>query len=383
MIEQFAIDVPDAQLQDLKTRLESARWPDKETVADDSQGVPLSYMADFCRYWSRSYDWRSREKRLNNWPQFRTEIDGLGIHFVHCKSKNENAVPLILTHGWPGSFIEFLKSIDGLTTPRGDEEPLAFHVVCPSLPGYGFSDHPSETGWYSKRISHVWDELMQRLGYDHYFAQGGDWGAMVTTSLAIHHAKNCRGIHLNLPTVQPDPETIDNPTDQEKKALEVAARFDQFESGYAKIQSTRPQTLGYGLNDSPTGLAAWIIEKFWRWSDCGDHVENVFSRDDLIDNIMIYWISQSATSAARLYWESGGSADWGAPIDVPTGLTQSPKEVLLTSERWARKRFPNLIYWNELEQGGHFAAMEQPTVFVNEVRKCFSAILGTLGTRKL
>lgn len=371
-IVPFRVNVPDAVLDSLRSRLRNMRWPESEVVDDWSQGVPLVYMQEVCRYWAEKYDWRAREARLNEFPQFRTEIDGLGIHFLHVPSPNPAALPLVITHGWPGSVVEFLKVIRPLADPvaYGGDAKDAFHVVAPSLPGYGFSDKPRQTGWGVERIGRTWAQLMSRLGYDRYVAQGGDWGAMVTTAIAQHDAEHCAGIHLNMPVVIPDPETMSELTEREQSALAGFAHYDQWDSGYSKQQSTRPQTLGYALVDSPAGQAAWILEKFWSWMDCDGHPERLLTRDELLDNIMVYWVTASAASSARLYWESFRSPKLD-PVTLPTGCSIFPKEIMRTSRRWAEKRFPNLVYWNELDKGGHFAAFEQPDTFVDELRKCF------------
>jgi pimeloyl-ACP methyl ester carboxylesterase len=371
-IVPFRVDVPDAVLDSLRSRLRNTRWPEREVVEDWSQGVPLVYMQEICRYWAEKYDWRVREARLNEFPQFRTEIDGLGIHFLHVPSAHPDALPLVITHGWPGSVVEFLKVIRPLADPvaYGGEAKDAFHVVVPSLPGYGFSDKPKQTGWGVERIGHAWTQLMSRLGYGRYVAQGGDWGAMVTTAIAQQDAEHCAGIHLNMPVVIPDPETMSDLSELEQSALAGFAHYDQWDSGYSKQQGTRPQTLGYALVDSPAGQAAWILEKFWSWMDCDGHPERVLTRDELLDNIMMYWVTASGASSARLYWESFRNPKLD-PVTLPTGCSIFPKEIMRTSRRWAEKRFSNLVYWNELDKGGHFAAFEQPDVFVGELRKCF------------
>lgn len=371
-VEPFKIAVADAALADLKRRLEATRWPEAETVDDWSQGIPLGYVQDLCAYWKDHYDWRARETRLNRFPQFKTVIDGIGIHFIHIRSKQPNAVPIVMTHGWPGSLAEFQKVIDPLVDPtaHGGQATDAFDVVCPALPGYGFSDKPARAGWNAGRISDAWNTLMGRLGYDNYFAQGGDWGALVTTEIGVRHAGPCLGIHLNMPIVTPDPDTMSSLTEPEKSALAGMQHYQDWDSGYSKQQSTRPQTLGYGLADSPAGQLAWIIEKFWAWMDCDGHPENVLTRDELLDNVMLYWLTNSAASSARLYWESfrGVNRD---PVSVAAGISVFPKEIFRSSRRWADKRFTKIVYWNELTKGGHFAAFEQPATFVAELRACY------------
>ncbi len=374
-VERFRIAAPDAALDDLRRRLRSTRWPERETVDDGSQGIPLAYVREVCGYWADGYDWRSREAQLNRFDQFTTRIDGLGVHFLHVRSPNPDALPLLITHGWPGSIVEFQKVIAPLTDPaaHGAAARDAFHVVAPSLPGYGFSDKPDRPGWGVERIGAAWAQLMSRLGYSRYVAQGGDWGSMVTTAVGVADPKHCAAIHLNMPVAPPDPATLANPTADEQAALAALQRYQEWDSGYSKQQSTRPQTLGYGLTDSPAGQAAWILEKFWAWTDCGGHPENVLSRDELLDNVMLYWLPATAASSARLYWESFRTPPLGE-VSVPTACSIFPKEIIRCSRRWAQKRFTNLFYWNELDRGGHFAAFEQPDAFVAELRECFRGL---------
>jgi pimeloyl-ACP methyl ester carboxylesterase len=374
-IRPFKIEIPDAEIEDLRRRLASTRWPEKELVDDWSQGIPLSYVQEVCAYWGEKYDWRSREALLNQWPQFMTEIDGIDIHFIHVRSKHENAMPLVITHGWPGSVVEFQKVIGPLTDPtaHGGDASDAFHVVCPSLPGYGFSGKPTKTGTSVGKIGAMWGQLMARLGYDKYAAQGGDWGAMVTSAIGIEDTEHCLGIHLNMPIVAPDPETMSDMTEQEKSALAGIAHYTEQGSGYSKQQSTRPQTLGYGLTDSPSGQAAWVLEKFHAWTDCNGHPENVLGRDELLDNVMLYWLSGNAASSGRLYWESFNSVAMD-DITIPVGCSIFPKEIFRCSRRWAEKRFKNIIHWNDMKVGGHFAAFEQPEAYVGEVRTCFRSL---------
>ncbi len=359
----------------MKQRLSMTRWPNKETPEDWSQGIPLGYMKELCDYWQHDYDWRAREEQLNRFPQFVTEIDGVNIHFIHLPSAHENARPLIITHGWPGSIVEFHKVIEPLTNPtaHGGNAEDAFHVVVPSLPGYGFSGKPKITGWGIEKIADVWGALMARLGYDHYFAQGGDWGAMVTTHIGLQDKEHCDAIHLNMPMVTPDSKTMAELTPSEQASLMSMKFYQDWDSGYSKQQSTRPQTLGYGLVDSPIGQAAWIIEKFYQWTDCNGHPENAISRDELLDNVMIYWLTRSAASSARLYWESFKNPPQDEVV-VPTGCSIFPKEIVRPSERWIRKRFTNLCYYNELDIGGHFAAFEQPELYLQEIRTYFRSL---------
>jgi pimeloyl-ACP methyl ester carboxylesterase len=368
----FKIEIPESALIDLSTRLASTRLPEAETTSDWSQGIPLAYVKEILSYWQQDYDWRRAETRLNQFDQFKTDLDGLGIHFIHARSKAPDALPLIMTHGWPGSVIEFLKVIEPLTDPaaHGRDRSDAFHVVCPTLPGFGFSDKPAATGWSTEKIGAEWGRLMARLGYDRYVAQGGDWGSIVTVAVAKQDPSHCAAIHLNMPIAPPDPETMDSLTEREQRALAALQHYQDWDSGYSKQQSTRPQTLGYGLVDSPIGQAAWILEKFWAWMDCDGNPENILTRDELLDNVMLYWLTASGASSARIYWESFGSAQ-ADPVTVPTAISQFPKEIFPTSERWAKQRFTDLIYYNELETGGHFAALEQPEVFVSEISNCF------------
>ena len=361
-IRPFKIHASDAQLDDLKRRLRATRWPDEQTVGDWSQGIPLDYVQKVCEYWAGRYDWRKTEARLNALAQFKALIDGIDIHFIHIRSGNADALPLILTHGWPGSIVEFEKVIPRLTND--------FHVVCPSLPGYGFSDKPKASGWGVEKIARAWSELMLRLGYQRYYAQGGDWGAAVTTAIGLEDPEHCHGIHVNMPIVRPDPATMSSLTEEEKSCLEGIQHYQDWDSGYSKQQSTRPQTIGFGLADSPGGQAAWILEKFWSWTDCQGNPENVLTRDELLDNIMLYWLPNNAASSARLYWESFNKfrAD---PVRIPAGCSIFPKEIFRASRRWVEKRYTNLVYWNRLDRGGHFAAFEQPELFAGELRACF------------
>jgi pimeloyl-ACP methyl ester carboxylesterase len=374
-ITPFRIEATEAELDDLKRRLAATRWPELETVDDWSQGIPLAYVQEVCGYWAEKYDWREREARLNRFAQFKTGVDGLGIHFVHARSPHADALPLLITHGWPGSIVEFHKVIEPLTDPtaHGGAAADAFHVVCPSLPGYGFSDKPTTSGWGVGRIADAWGQLMRRLGYERYVAQGGDWGAMVTTCIGSQDPEACMGIHLNMPIALPDPETLGSLSEREQSAMASMQHYEQWDSGYSKQQSTRPQTLGYGLVDSPAGQAAWILEKFWSWTDCDGHPEKVLTRDELLDNVMLYWLPGTAASSARLYWESFRSPPMD-PVKVPVGCSIFPKEIFRTSKRWAEKRFGELIHWNELDKGGHFAAFELPETYVDEVRTCFRSI---------
>ncbi|MBN7797950.1 alpha/beta fold hydrolase [Parahaliea mediterranea] len=378
-IRPFTIDVPESTLRDLHARLANTRWPDRETVDDWSQGIPLNYVRDVADYWAKDYDWRARERHLNRWPQFVTDIAGTGIHFIHARSPHADALPLILSHGWPGSVVEFHKVIAPLVDPtaHGGDASEAFHVVAPSLPGYGFSGKPATSGTGVERIGRLWGELMARLGYERYVAQGGDWGSMVTQSMGQTETGHCAGIHINMPIVLPDPDTMAELTPTEQAALEAMDDYQRWGSGYSKQQSTRPQTLGYALADSPVGQLAWVLEKFQAWTDCErdgkKHPEHVLTRDELLDNVMFYWLNNAAASSARLYWESFNTPNLD-PIAMPVGCSIFPREIFRSSRRWAEKRFHNLIYWNELDRGGHFAAFEQPELFVGELRAAFRSL---------
>ena len=377
-IVAFRIDVPERDLADLRERLGRTRWPDAETVDDWSQGIPLAYVQELCEYWASQYDWRATEARLNDLGSHRTEIDGLGFHFLHVPSPEPDALPLVLTHGWPGSIIEFHKVIGPLTHPvaHGGDASDAFHVVCPSLPGYGFSDQPSGTGWKVPRIAAAWMELMARLGYDRYGAQGGDWGSSVTTSIGRQGPAHVVGIHLNMVIALPD-LSMGEPTERERAALASFKHYSEQESGYSTQQSTRPQTLGYGLADSPAAQAAWIVEKFMAWTDCDGDPENILTRNELLDNVMLYWLPDAGASSARLYWESFTDVDTKLEaVTDPVGVSVIPKEISRPSRRWAEPRFPDIRHWNELDRGGHFAAFEQPDAFVDEVRTFFRQVRG-------
>ncbi|WP_108812474.1 alpha/beta fold hydrolase [Sphingorhabdus sp. Alg231-15] len=372
-IRDFQIDIPQSALDDLQTRLEMTRWPDPEPVDDWSQGIPLTYVQQVADYWREAYDWRRCEAALNQYSHHMTEIDGVDIHFMHIRSPEADARPLIMTHGWPGSIIEFLDVIGPLTDPvaHGGEAKDAFHLVIPSLPGYGFSGKPTVTGWGAEKIGEAWDMLMKRLGYDRYFAQGGDWGALVTSAIGVQNRGSCAGIHINLVVVGSPPEVVmTNPTLEEQASLARFADYQTQGGGYAEIQRTKPQTLGYGLADSPVGQMAWVLEKFQGWSDGAMTPDDSFDRDRLLDNIMLYWLNNAGASSARLYRESFGSPNV-EPVHMPTGCSIFPNEIMAPSRRWAEHRFKNLQYWNEAEKGGHFAAMEVPELFLGEVRGSF------------
>jgi pimeloyl-ACP methyl ester carboxylesterase len=374
-ITPFTLQIPQSDLDDLNRRLDHTRWPDRETVADWTQGSPLAKVRALCEHWRGRYDWRRFEQRLNALGQFKTEIDGLNIHFLHVRSPHANAMPLIVTHGWPGSVAEFMKVIGPLTNPEahGGKASEAFHVVAPSLPGYGFSDKPTSAGWGVPRISAAWIALMQRLGYQRWVAQGGDWGAAVTTGIGVMKPPGCAAIHVNMPLIFPAAEDLAAPTPAEQKSLAAMQYYQDKDSGYSKQQATRPQTLGYGLADSPSGQAAWIYEKMWAWTDNKGNPEDALTPDEMLDNIMLYWLPGTGASSARLYWESFGSFA-STKLELPVGVSIYPKEIFRPSRRWADRQMTNIIHWNELDRGGHFAAWEQPELYVNEIRTCFAKV---------
>jgi epoxide hydrolase len=378
-LRPFTIAVPEGDLADLRDRLARTRWPEPEPVDDWSQGVPLGYLQDLCAYWRDQYDWRATEARLNRLDHIRTTIDGLEFHAVHVRSPHHQAIPLIMTHGWPGSFLEFEQVIGPLSDPAasGGDPADAFHLVLPSLPGYGFSAKPTTTGWGIARIADAWAELMTRLGYDRFGAQGGDWGSSVSTCLAQQHPTRVLGLHLTPPLAAPDPSTFADLTPREHASLEALRHADRGEDGYSAEQSTKPQTIGYSLVDSPVGLAAWLVEKFRTWSDNEGTPDGALGRDRMLDGITLYWLTGTGASAARLYWESIREVQaifttgTGDRVDVPTGGSIFAHENPRPSQRWAARRFLDLRYWNELDRGGHFGAWEQPELFVGEVRSFF------------
>ena len=365
MIEPFSVRVDDAVLDDLGDRLAATRFPDQIEGTGWEYGVPTAYLRELVDYWRDVYDWRAHEARLNEFEHFRAEVDGQSIHFVHARSANDDAFPLLLMHGWPGSVAEFVDVI-----PRLAEE---FHVVAPSLPGYGFSAPTRTRGWDPWRVAGAFVELMRRLGYDRYGAQGGDWGAQVATRIGALDPDHCAAIHLNMVIAEPPDEPVPL-TDAEQADLRAMKAFQREEAGYAAVQGTKPQTLGAALNDSPAGLLAWIVEKFRAWSDCDGDVERAFTRDQLLTNVMVYWVTRTITSSMRLYWELV-HADQGAPdrVEVPTGVARYPKEVFRFPRAWIERRY-HVTYWNELPRGGHFAAMEQPELFADDIRTFFRTV---------
>jgi len=373
-VRPFILAVPQAELDDLHRRLDQTRWPERETATGWDQGVPIGRLRALVDYWRHGYDWRRCEAMLNGFGQFKTMIDGIDVHFLHIRSRHANAMPLLLTHGWPGSVIEFHKVIGPLTDPsaHGGDPADAFHLIIPSLPGYGFSDKPAETGWGVERIAQAWAALMERLGYDRYVAQGGDWGSSVTVTLGTQAPSGLIGVHLNMLSIMP-PDLGNQLDPDEQRAVAASRHFADVESAYARLQATRPQTIGYALADSPVGQAAWIYEKLRGWSDCDGEPENIFSRDEMLDAIMFYWLTNGGASSARLYWESMGSFR-PMKIDLPLGYSQFPREILVPPRSWAERLFSNIIHWNAVDKGGHFAAFEQPGLFVNEVRTCFRSL---------
>jgi len=376
-IERFQLRVDDSILDDLRSRLARTRFPDQIAGTGWEYGIPIDYLRELVAYWRDEYDWRAQEARLNELPHFRTSIDGQSIHFIHARSVHADAFPLLIMHGWPGSVVEFLDVIPRLTDPEsyGGRGADAFHVVAPSLPGYGFSEPTRTSGWDVRRIARACIELMGRLGYPRYGAQGGDWGAQIATRIGAVDPEHCAAIHLNMPLAgrPKDPCPL---TDEEKADLAAMARFQEEESAYALEQASKPQTLGVALNDSPAGLLAWIVEKFRTWSDCDGHPENVYTRDQLITNVMLYWVTQTVPSSMRLYWEFKHSGSWGnAPefVGVPTGVGRYPKEVLRFPRSWVERHY-NVTHWAVMPRGGHFAAMEQPELFVEDLRNFFRTV---------
>lgn len=374
-VRPFTLEFPQEAIDDLHDRLDRARWPDKETVDDWTQGTPLAVLKDIVGYWRSAYDWRRCEARLNALGQFVTRIDGLDIHFLHVRSRYEDALPMVMTHGWPGSVVEFLRVIEPLTDPvaHGGRAEDAFHVVAPSLPGYGFSAKPETTGWGVERIAAAWGELMRRLGYSRWVAQGGDWGAFVTYAIGGRAAEGCAGIHVNMPIGSPTRAARENPTAADLHSMERMRFYKAWDWGYSQIQGTRPQSLGYGLVDSPVGLAGWIFEKLQGWSDNAADACDLLGIDAVLDNIMLYWLPGNGASAARLYWESFGRTKL-PDVHLPAAASAFPRDILPAPRSWVEGRLKNLVYWNELDRGGHFAAWEQPDLFVDELRKGFSSM---------
>jgi pimeloyl-ACP methyl ester carboxylesterase len=388
-IRPFRIDVPEESLVDLRQRLAATRWPDKETVSDRSQGVQLAKLKDLARYWATDYDWRMVEARLNALPQFITEIDGLDIQFAHIRSPHDDALPLLMTHGWPGSIVELLKVIDPLTNPtaHGGRAEDAFHLVLPTMPGYGFSGKPTATGWSPARMANAFHELMLRLGYPRYVSQGGDWGAIISQLLAVQAPDGLLGIHVNMPGTVP-PEVIRHLrnfdpapaelSEREKIAYDRLLHFYRDGFGYAAMMNQSPQTIGYALADSPVAMAAYYYDKFAEWTDTGGEPEKILTYDEMLDAITLYWVTNTGTSSSRSYWE--GAQTGGGPFNafdiptVPVAVTVFPAEIYRAPRSWGEQSFGNLIYWNEADKGGHFAAWEQPQLFSEEIRAAFRSL---------
>lgn len=389
-VRPFRIEVPEAALVDLRQRIRATRWPDKETVNDTSQGVQLAKLQELVTYWGTGYDWRKVEATLNALPQFITTIDGVEIQFIHVRSRHPNALPLILTHGWPGSPLEFVKAIGPLTDPTafGGRAQDAFDVVIPAIPGYGFSGKPVDTGWGPDRVARAWDVLMKRLGYTRYVSQGGDHGSVISDALARQAPPGLLGIHLNMPATVPanlakainsgDPAPAGLP-DSERVAFETLSRFFARNAAYGAMMVTRPQTVGYALSDSPAGLASWMYEKFAAWSDSGGNPERVLTRDEMLDDITLYWLTNSASSSSRFYWENNNNnfsaaAQRTQEITVPVAVTVFPAEIYRAPKRWTQQAYRTLYYFNEVDKGGHFAAWEQPQLFATELRAAFAKL---------
>jgi pimeloyl-ACP methyl ester carboxylesterase len=389
-IRPFQIHVPQSQLDDLRKRIANTRWPDKETVGDISQGIQLQRVQELIRYWGSEYDWRKAEQELNALPEFITTIDGVDIQFIHVRSRHPNALPVILTHGWPGSQFEFIKTIGPLTDPTayGGRAEDAFDVVIPSIPGHGFSGKPTELGWGPERVAKAWDVLMKRLGYSTYVSQGGDHGSVISDALARQAPKGLLGIHLNMPATVPgelmrginagDPAPV-SLSQPEREAYRSLSTFFGRNAAYGAMMVTRPQTIGYSLADSPSGLAAWIYEKFVQWSDSNGVPENVLSRDEMLNDITLYWLTNVGASSSRFYWENNNNnfssdAQKTKDIKVPVAITVFPKEIYKAPESWSKQAYPSLVYYNQVEKGGHFAAWEQPQLFAEELRAAFKSM---------
>jgi pimeloyl-ACP methyl ester carboxylesterase len=384
-LRPFKVAIPDKDLVDLRNRVRATRWPDKETVTDQSQGVQLTKLQPLIQYWGTDYDWRKAEAKLNSYSQFITNIDGLDIHFIHVRSRHPNALPLLITHGWPGSIFELIKTIDPLTNPtaHGGRAEDAFDVVIPSMPGYGFSQRPKTTGWGPDRMARAWDVLMKRLGYQRYVAQGGDWGSVVADVMAAQRPAGLLGIHVNMPaTIPPDVAEALNRggpapaglSPDENVAFEQMDAFYKKGGAYGAMMVTRPQTIGYSLADSPVGLAAWFYDKFAAWTYSGGDPEKVLTRDEMLDDITLYWLTNTGASGARLYWENNANNFNAVDISLPAAITVFPGEIYRTPKSWAEKAYHKLIYFNVVDKGGHFAAWEQPELFASELRAAFKTL---------
>jgi len=375
LVRPFTVSIPDAQIDDAKQRLARTRWPDAETVSDWSQGVRLGNARALVDYWERGYDWRRLERELGRFPQFLTEIDGLDIHFIHARSENPDAMPLILTHGWPGSILEFLKLIGPLTDPvsYGGDAADSFDVVIPSLPGFGFSQKPTQSGWTVSRIAGAWVELMKRLGYTRWAAQGGDWGAAVTTALGTMEPEGLAGIHLNTQFAFPAqiPDTL---SPEQRHAVQSLALYTGELGGSNHLQGTKPQTVGFALADSPAGQAAWIYEKFQSKTDNRGLAEDALSVDDMLDTISLYWFTNSAASSGRIYWENRTLTFAGPKLTLPVAATVFPRDIPRLPRSWIEETYRNLIHYGEAGKGGHFAALEQPEILAGEIRTGLRAL---------
>jgi pimeloyl-ACP methyl ester carboxylesterase len=389
-IRPFRAEIPESAVVDLRRRVTATRWPDRETVDDQSQGARLANVQALVGYWGAGYDWRKAEAKLNALPQFMTRIDGLDIHFIHVRARHAHALPLIITHGWPGSIFEQLKLIEPLTNPtaHGGRAEDAFDVVIPSMPGYGFSERPKASGWDPARMGRAWHELMTRLGYKHYVSQGGDWGSVVADVMGRQAPPGLLGIHVNMPATVPgalmklilagDPAP-DGLAVKEKAAFDTLTTFFGKDGAYGTMMATRPQTLGYGLSDSPAGLAGWFYDRFAQWTDSRGEPERVLTKDEMLDDISLYWLTNSAVSSARLYWENNNNNFSAATqktseIKVPVAITVFPGEIYQAPKSWAETAYPKLIYFNEVDKGGHFAAWEQPELFTQELRSAFKSL---------
>jgi epoxide hydrolase len=377
-IRPFRLDVPQADLDDLHDRLRRTRWPAEIPGAGWSRGVPLSYLRELSEYWRNQYDWRQQEALLNTFPQFITEIDGANVHFMHVRSPEANAFPLIMTHGWPGSIVEFLDVIGPLTDPRahGGNPAAAFHLVLPSIPGYGLSGPLQQAGWNVHRFALAWAELMRRLGYERYGAQGGDWGSAISRELGVADAEHVAGVHLTPIWSALSPDEADPDNEEEQRSLQSSQRYQSELSGYGYLQATRPQTLAYSLTDSPVGQLAWIVEKFKDWTDSTDRPEDAVDRDRLLTNVMLYWLTRTAGSAANSYYEAFHSGGWGAEESestVPTGVAVFAREISVPIRRIAERK-NQIVHWSHFDRGGHFAAMEEPDLFISDIRTFFHRI---------